>query len=484
MGDAAERRRRSDTVWSSLDIYDTRNRKVATALAAIARLFDEQRPLQGGESEFLSLYDNLHALSPQAFTRLVSSPEAYCWVHHAYELIQIHFRSGNGEREDTKGPISKHLEAFKVLAAGAFFTDGQAIAFDAPCSCEMPVNLPCTNLLLDGDGPVSLHGVAGGQVHVSVGGEKFRLSPQSDRPEEPGREPVSLLRQALLSLDGGEILLSPYVFQPSRIESADRANTLAVGYEGHHRLLPRMQESFEVMRRFAPDDYKQIAATVSCIGLNDPAQSDRSQTSLSDMPGTFIVPCYVNPFPNIECIIHEYFHNRLFALEEAGQIFIDQEDEQGRSARTLFSPWRVAARPIKGLLHSTYVFIPVTRFWLAVYEGTDDADPIRAYALDDSIRQILNLRIGMHLLRNHGRFTEYGETIIAAMESSVAEIIERAEQAGIAHDAPAMQNNLDGTVTPLKWSGYERTVTVRENLRANIQHHDVNGDCRDLPFAI
>lgn len=477
-----ESRQQDHAIWEALSVYDDRNQKVAVTLAAVARLFDEQKPLHGGEQEFMSIYDALHSLTPPTFTRLIQSPETYCWVHHAYALIRAFFESKNSEATEPLAPIVEHLEQFKRLALGAFITEEKSIRFKRPFQSNLPLNLPCTDLLLHGECPVDIRGFSDGCIDISTAEYSFRL-PTATPANEPSGD-ITLLKQPSIALDSHKVILSPYVFSSSKIESPDRCNTLDLGYRGHQESLPLVEESFRVMRRFAPDAYEQIAAVTTHIGLNDPERSDRSQTSLSDMPGTFIVPCYVNPHANVECIIHEFFHNRLFALEEIGRIFVSESDEKGQGSLRLFSPWRVSCRPIKGLLHSTFVFIPVARFWLALYEGTAESDPAHALAREDSIRQLLNLKVGMHLLQIHGRYTPHGQTIVNAMQARVDELTARSIEIGLEEDATAMEVNLDGSITPLRWIGYDEPVNVRENLRVNIRNHDINGDCRDLPFRI
>jgi hypothetical protein len=105
-------------------------------------------------------------------------------------------------------------------------------------------------------------------------------------------------------------------------------------------------------------------------------------------------------------------------------------------------------------------------------------------AREDSIRQLLNLKVGMHLLHKHGRFTPHGQTVVDAMQARVDRLVAQSVEIGLEDDAAAMEVNLDGSITPLRWAGYDQPVKVRENLRVNIRNHDINGDCRDLPFRI
>ena len=132
---------------------------------------------------------------------------------------------------------------------------------------------------------VFLCGFKDGSLNLEKGGQLINLGlmelKDSDQPH--------LIEAPTLDFDDSKIILNPYVFQHSRIQSRDRENTLHTGLDGHATFLPLLVQSFEVMQRFAPREFNQITTFAAYIGLNDPEYADRSQTSLSDMPGTFIV---------------------------------------------------------------------------------------------------------------------------------------------------------------------------------------------------
>jgi hypothetical protein len=329
------------------------------------------------------------------------------------------------------------------------------------------VSLAAGDLLLVGDDLVPVIGTAAGEVLIEG---------------EGGTGSTAVVREPTLPVRHGSIRLSPFILQISGIESRDRATVLAYGRDGHAAALPVMEASFDLLADRAPEAHRQIVASIDTVALHDPGVADRRQGTLSDIPGTFAVPCSPNPYVNVECIIHEYFHNRLFALEEMGRVFVDATEEEG-GGPAVFSPWRVEARPLKGLLHSTYVFAPVAEFWLAVWRlGQADPDQL-ALALDETIRHGIQLRIGVDLLRDRARFTQWGNDILGALDRRVGVFLASCRAAGVPEDAVAMSSDLDGTIEPLRWVGHDR-VSVRQNIRANIEWHDTNGDTRELSFAV
>jgi len=67
-----------------------------------------------------------------------------------------------------------------------------------------------------------------------------------------------------------------------------------------------------------------------------------------------------------ESIIHEHRHQKLYLLSRRVEL-VD------RDFPLVASPWREEPRPPSGLLHATWVFVELRRFWLYVHRGGDAA---------------------------------------------------------------------------------------------------------------
>ena len=129
------------------------------------------------------------------------------------------------------------------------------------------------------------------------------------------------------------------------------------------------------------------------------------------------------------------------------------------------------------------MFAPVAEFWLAVWRSGRAGPEQLAYALDDTIRHGLQLRMGVEFLRARAKFTPWGSGVLDALDRRVRAFLAACEEAEVPEDTVAMSNGLDGSVEPLRWVGHDR-VSVRQNIRANIERHDTNGDTRELSFAV
>ena len=455
-----------DLVWTSLEPFERRARWVAVTWAAIGRVLAEDRPIGVDGDEYLALHRWLRGCDADVFTRLVRTPQAYLWARHTEQALTACLNAPAGAVR-IHAALAALLEEARLLVLAAALAAHQPLRFDRPLLVHPPVSLAVDDLLLVGDDPVSVVGTEAGEVLVEVGG---------------GTEAAGVVREPTLPSRHGSIRLSPFVLQTSDIESRDRATVLAFGRDGHAKALPVMEASFDLVADHAPEAHRQIVASIDTIALHDPGRADRSQATLSDVPGTFAMPCSPNPYVNDECIIHEYFHNRLFALEEMDRVFEDEAEEAG-GGPAVFSPWRVETRPLKGLLHSTYVFAPVAEFWLAVWRSGQAHPEQLALALDETIREGIQLRIGVELLRARARFTPWGDDILGALDRRVGAFLASCREAGVPEDTVAMSTGLDGTIEPLRWVGHDR-VSVRQNIRANIERHDTNGDTRELSFAV
>jgi HEXXH motif-containing protein len=457
-----------DLIWTSLEPFEQRARRVAVVWAAIGRVLQEDPPAGVEADEYLELHRWLRGLEPEVFTSLVRTPQAYTWVRRTHAALTACLDpDGNGHREQARRSLAACLEDAKLLGLGAAAATGGSLELSGPHRVCPPISLPMSDLLLVGDGPVTLTGVSAGEMQARDA-DTTTAAPIGHEPSLPARH--------------GSIRLSPFVLQTSDIESPDRATVLDYGLDGHRTAGAVMERAFDLIAEHAPESHRQIVATMDTIALHDAGRSERSQATLSDVPGTFAMPCSPNPYTDVECVVHEYFHNRLFALEELDRIFEDEREEAG-GGPTVFSPWRVEPRPLKGLLHSAYVFAPVAEFWFAVWRaGRAPADQL-AFALDETIRHGLQLRMAVELLDRRGRFTAWGGDVLGALDRRVGAYESACREAGVPDDAGAMSPTLDGRIEPLRWDGHDR-VSVRENIRANIARGDLNGDVEALGLAV
>ena len=86
--------------------------------------------------------------------------------------------------------------------------------------------------------------------------------------------------------------------------------------------------------------------------------------SASELPGAFVCTVPADLYVLAGSFIHEFHHNTLFGIEERGPFF-DMSEEDVVEGENHYSPWVETLRPLHGILHAVYVFLPVFRYWSA-----------------------------------------------------------------------------------------------------------------------
>jgi hypothetical protein len=165
----------------------------------------------------------------------------------------------------------------------------------------------------------------------------------------------------------------------------------------------------------SPTDLEDVAAFTRVVV---PFQgSGVDSFSRNDCPGAI----YINWRPgdrwwNAEHLVHENGHQRLYAVQEVCQLWLNPPGE-------LYpSPWRRDPRPIEGIFQATYVFY-LTVAWLqrALAHDPEAGPRLRPYLLD----QLGNLERGCATLRQHARLSEAGQSFFGELEAAVGRARDR-----------------------------------------------------------
>src|SRR6185436_7302332 len=172
-----------------------------------------------------------------------------------------------------------------------------------------------------------------------------------------------------------------------------------------------------------PPAFAQFAAVIRTLAVKPVREEDFGTLSNSELPGTFLCSVPSDPLVLAADFIHELHHNRLFAVEEAGPFF-ETAGEDAVEGELHYSPWRDAPRPLHGLLHAVYVYLPVLRFWRAAWDdGALDAAR-RDHVRDQLARIPFQVRIGTNQLRRAARFTPLGAALFDEMTREATRMTE------------------------------------------------------------
>ncbi len=426
------------TLWYDLTPFERQYERSACALAAIREAIARNHLLGEAGREFQDLYDAITRVEPVLFGRVWRDPTAFYWVTIAYELVKACL-TGKGVSPfvqtycDAIGAstydaaLAKHLEEFKQFALASCWCDGKTLEFARPYRVTLPFAIPGTRAYLDGSGTLSIRGVCGDEIladrdlvwrecpTVSLGDRVVRLQPLSFR---------------LPGFGDDEPLFAPGVGMAYQAEHAD--------------LLAR---ALQAIARHQPSTWQQLQQFLQVIALKPLTLGRYTNLTHSHLPGAFVCSAVAHPYELADTLIHEFHHNRLFLLEgEAPLLEASQYRELGDGeAETFYSPWRDDLRPLRGLLHAIYVYLPVCRFWLDACGSDLDAETA-AYARSQAAIAAYQLQIGAAQLRQFGRFTASGQPLFERMERDAREVWHAAMQAGCHADIPALMCQADGTL--------------------------------------
>jgi HEXXH motif-containing protein len=435
-------------LWRDVDIFAQLHRKCAATLRALERAL-RRRPIEGAQ-EFAANCSLVleEAVSP----RVYAAASAYAWSHRAYDLE----RAAHAKGHEADRLLAAHLESFKLFATGAALLAGRKLQFAKPLILRRPVIIPGTRLLLSGP-TLALHGAEHGVLLVSKT-ESDDAQPLSAESEIDG---VQLRPMPVARHGGAEITLGPEVFDLPGIEPVDARSSVPADPAYQERCAPMVEQALAAVERHDPELFAQMKLALSAMAVKPRASGDFQGISFSDFPGAFIISYVAHPYLVAESIVHEFHHNRLFAIESA----VPLVEDSGTEAAHYYSPFRPDPRPIRGLLHGLYVFVAVWRFWDKVRHSPDIEPVLRSFAIDRTFRIAFQLAIARRQLSTHPGLTMEGKAAFAILERDVEDIVAAVDRSGHGMNSPAAFCSEDGVMRIEADERTGATLTVADVLR-------------------
>ena len=453
--------------------------KSVAALEAVAVALARHRPLAGEESGFLALHAVFAAAGARARRRVWGDPHAYFWVRRAYQLVATRlggaplseldaaYCAALGARDPTEA-LRLHLDDFKRFIVGATLLGRRRLTFARPYQVRLPLAIPGTPLAIVGEGSLAIDAVAPGRLHATCDGAAVDLrvggGSSADR--------VRLVRAPVVRHDRAEVAMQPNVFALPGFPFGDEIATVPLDYQAARARQLRRALSF--IERFEPRTFRTLVRTIRVIAYKPRTIADFANLSHSELPGAIICSYVEDPYVSAAGITHEIHHNRLFLLEDMAPLFAHTDGDAFTDAR-FYSPWREDLRPLQGILHAIYVYVPVLRYWRAVARHFKGDPLVRDFMHDRLARTPVQLRLGVLQLQRHARFTRAGATLFRALARDVAAVVGE-ETASPSLGTPALR------VTPMGVIEYEtdaagRPVTVRDSLIAHLSQSDLHRQC-------
>lgn len=456
-------------LWKNRDVFPVRHEKSADALVALQRALTRDHPLGGQEEEFLALYGALREMDAEIFTAVWSDPYAYFWVRIAFELLAgisepqaLQRLAGDYvaaiHEPDAGKALGSHLGDFKRIMLGAYALSMQDIRFDEPLTADLPLAIPGTPYCLVGEGRVEIEGVLDRQVCAVYDGKPLSLPLEQ---QAVGPAALSIQSCPVIRYHGCEIRLQPAAYNLSALDFRELVVAAGIDYQRDHKTV--MEPALKALEAHAPDVFGQFSEFIQVMALKpDDPGTYRDNLSHSDLPGAIVARPIANPYYFAHVFVHEFHHNRLFCIEEQGRI-LEDSDESLERAQKFYSPWRVDARPMHGIVHALYVTIAVVRFWLSVYREEDLDEVNRGMAVDQFLYGIQQMRIAAFQIGRHASLTPFGRNLFEQMRKDVAALQHEAEQlpvpAKVAHTLCKPDGAVERIAGDAGWQTVEQAIT-------------------------
>jgi HEXXH motif-containing protein len=465
-----------ELLWADSETYQRRLEKSGIALIAIRRAFEANRQLVRGVNEFLRLYEILANADPVHFTQIWSDPGAYFWARRTVAFLAAARGEplGTIERQyctdvevnDPLDALAHHLAEFKRFALALGVITGIEVSFSEPYEASLPLAIPATPMVIAGNPRASIAGVRAGVIAFANPHLKLDVSGEQ-KPEG-----LRIESCPTITLDDVSLYLNPATFRWPGLGIATGWTALPLAFQFEHAGLAR--EALAAVRRYQPWTFSHLAAGLHTIGLK-PNDADFINVTASELPGAFVCSVPADPYLLASSFIHEFHHNTLFGIEEQHGAFFEASGEDEIEGENHYSPWVETLRPLHGILHAVYVFLPVFRFWCAILDENSLDENQLIFAREQVARIPAQLRMGVNQLRRHARLTAVGAMLLDAMESETAAASEHARVVGATLKAPVVGITPSGALRPLKRGG--RYVTVAETLLEHLEASDTLGEC-------
>ena len=219
------------------------------------------------------------------------------------------------------------------------------------------------------------------------------------------------LRLPMVSIQGSpaQLLLAsdPSLFEENYI------STIAPQTDKGPALGDMIAKSLEVIAAADPVLGSRLHSMISWyVPLSAPNARTHNSMSVQGLTGVIFLSEAYNDILLAEAMVHEFYHNDLYLLQEVQSLYESSPGE------LLYSPFRPDPRPLDGLYHALYVFSGVADFLIRA-EHLPQLEPWAKSMRHRRTEIVQQLRIGLcQLPRN--RLTPEGERLIRLIEDEVA----------------------------------------------------------------
>ncbi len=376
--------------------------------ASLIRLIELKKILEAEsadlaqQTQFGSAVSILATMPSDIQRAVIGYPTTGLWIDVAWNLI---LRKAHQLFPDLH--LRSHLQEFWrwVIAVAILHQRGN---FEATTLTSQDGNiyLPGTGLFIE---PVDR--VAFRFVHLIIqGGQPMTLSDDTHR-----QQPIAFtLCQIPTAFNDIELNTTDQDMQlggRTRLEFDDLRN----GCDNLWKEV--LTQAFQWIQAGNPLLASEMESGISVIGpLAAPDNTTHLSMTFQATPGLIALSWTTDVSVLVDALIHEYHHHKLYALMAVDPLLVGNSHEE-----IYYSPWRSDGRHLHGILHGTYVFQAVLRFWCRLLDANFPQLP------EDRIRQrvyqlVKQVKIALRTLEQEAQLTSLGRALVAAIAVEVENI--------------------------------------------------------------
>jgi len=142
--------------------------------------------------------------------------------------------------------------------------------------------------------------------------------------------------------------------------------------------------------------------------------------SSEDILGLIYLPGVNTKYDVAECLLHEATHQKLFRIESGVSFFLDESPKEEQ----YYSPWRADPRPLRMILHGSYVFTAIAEMWASITEHTNynaiNGDPIFL-----STFRALQAIEGIKIINKYSSLQKHGQNLLDSIQENAESVIQK-----------------------------------------------------------
>lgn len=462
--------------WRDTRLFDNCRQQTLNTLIALQQVLTRNYAHLGSQKEieeFLDIYEKMKADSSEYFFPIWTDPYAYHWCQLAFDLVKAtltkqplpfvtqQYCQKIGKKNPFHALIA-HLNQFKLFAVAHAILSQKNYQFKTPFLASLPLAIPGTSLYIEGKGNIEIEGIQENKLVIS--GKDLELTPNTILIEEN----LKVGQCPTLQLEDWQLRFQPYCFNSPEFLDGEAVTETGMAYQQEYVTLVR--DGLGLIEKYHPQTFEQLPYFMEVLALKPLEKGNFINLSSSDFPGALICSVIDNSYRLADNFIHEFHHNRLFLIEQNNPLLLDSVEED-KINNIYYSPWRQDLRPLRGILHATYVYIPVAQFWLNVYrEGA--TGQLLDCSKSQLIRIPLQLQIGLEQLRKYAKFTELGYQLFEELETQITKLKEEIPQLSLPLDVPAVDFKKNGSFVYSLQDKTGQMVTTKTEILSHIQRCD------------